>query len=140
MLWGDAGFIELRGASPVPVDISGWKVRSCSQAAVATIAVVPDGTTLADGEFYVVTGQAFSGSVGRQLVVADVPSTGTALLRTNGTKADGVDSNPASPCHSGKPAPSCPNGSTARDAASHDTKDNATDFTCRLPSPGEPNT
>lgn len=136
---GPAGFVELRNTGTTTVDIGGWSVQSCAGRTPRLLAAIPTNTVLPAGEYFVIVGSAFSGTVERTLVVETVEGTGVIARNRTGGYTDSVGLSSSSPCREDGPAEPCADSSLGRDSDSRDTDHNATDFTCRIPSPGENN-
>jgi Lamin Tail Domain len=136
---GSTGFVELVNDSAATVDLGGWALGACTRGAAAPLAVLPAGLALDPGAFLLVVGSAFGGTVTTHMVVPRIDGSGVALRDVDGNLVDAVDSLESSDCVRGRPAPVCASGSTARDATSDDTLDNARDFACRPRTPGARN-
>ncbi|WP_162185777.1 lamin tail domain-containing protein [Lentzea aerocolonigenes] len=137
---GPAGFVELRNTGSTTADVGGWTVQSCSGGAARILATISPNTVLPPGEYFVIVGSAFSGTVPNGLVVDTVDGTGVIARNRYGAHTDSVGLSSSSPCREAGPATPCADSSLGRDAASRDTDHNADDFACRIPSPGENNT
>jgi hypothetical protein len=137
---GSTGFVELRNTGSTVADIGGWAVQSCAGGAMRILATIPPNTVLPPGEYFVIVGAAFSGTVPSGLVVDTVDGTGVIARNRSGAHTDSVGLSSSSPCREAVPATPCTNSSLGRDAASRDTDHNSADFVCRIPSPGENNT
>ncbi len=136
---GPAGFVELRNTGTTTADIGGWAVQSCVGGAYRILATISPNTVLPPGEYFVIVGSAFSGTVPNGIVVATVEGTGVIARNQHGAHADSVGLSSSSPCREAGAATPCTDSSLGRDSESRDTDQNATDFTCRIPSPGETN-
>ena len=136
---GSTGFVELVNDSTATVDLSGWALGGCTRGVAAPLAVLPAGLSLDPGAFLLVVGSSFGGTVTTHMVVPRIDGSGVTLRDMGGNLVDAVDSLTESDCVRGRPAPVCVSGSTARDATSDDTLDNARDFACRSRTPGARN-
>lgn len=136
---GSTGFVELVNDSTASVDLSGWAVRTCTRGSAATLAALPAGLAIDPGEFLLLTAVGFGGTATTHMVVPRIDGSGVSLVDAGGDVVDAVDSVEGSDCSRGRPAPVCASGSTARDAASDNSLDNAHDFSCRERTPGAPN-
>lgn len=136
---GDAGFVELRNTGSAAADIGGWTVQSCAGGTARILATISPNTVLPPGEYFVIVGAAFSGTVPNGLVVDTVDGSGVIARNRHGAHTDSVGLSSSSPCREAGPATPCAESSLGRDGASHDTDHNSADFTCRIPSPGETN-
>jgi hypothetical protein len=133
-------YIELRNVSESTVDIGGFELWLCDTGGgVRGTLRIAVGPALAAGETYVIAAAEFTGAPADQTYAGRFPRGGAALLDLDHGWVDGVAVVADSPCGEADPAPECPHASTARDPASTDTGRNATDFSCRRCSPGEPN-
>ncbi|MEU0884300.1 lamin tail domain-containing protein [Lentzea sp. NPDC005914] len=136
---GPAGFVELRNTGATTADIGGWAVQSCVGGSSRILATISPNTVLPAGEYFVIVGSAFSGTVPNGIVVATVEGTGVIARNQHGAHTDSVGLSSSSPCREARPATLCVDSSLGRDSTSLDTDENAADFTCRIPSPGEIN-
>lgn len=140
---GPSGFVELRNTGATETDVGGWSVQACAGGTPRILAAIPPGTVLPPGEYFLIVGSAFSGTMPNGLVVDTVDGSGVIARNRHGAHADSVGLTSSSPCREDRPATPCPNfgqgSSLGRDSASRDTDHNSTDFTCRIPSPGENN-
>ncbi|WP_158102983.1 lamin tail domain-containing protein [Lentzea kentuckyensis] len=136
---GSAGFVELRNTGAATSDIGGWSVQSCVGGTARILATIPPNTVLPPGEYFVIVGAAFSGTVSNGLVVDSVDGSGVIARNRHGAHTDSVGLSSSSPCREDGPATPCDNSSLGRDSDSRDTDHNSADFTCRIPSPGETN-
>lgn len=140
---GPAGFVELRNTGTTSADVGGWSVQTCSGGTSRILAAIPPNTVLPPGEYFVIVGSAFSGTVPNGLVVDTVDGSGVIARNRHGAYTDSVGLTSSSPCREAGPAIPCPDfgqgSSLGRDSASSDTDHNSADFTCRIPSPGEIN-
>lgn len=136
---GQAGFVELRNTGSTPADIGGWSVESCTERSQRILATIAPNTVLPPGEYFVIVGSAFSGTIPNGLVVATVDGAGVIARNRTGAHADSVGLTSGSPCREDGAAIPCTDSSLGRDASSRDTDRNSTDFTCQIPSPGENN-
>ncbi|MEV6244071.1 lamin tail domain-containing protein [Lentzea sp. NPDC051838] len=136
---GPAGFVELRNTAATTADIGGWTVQSCSGGTARILATISPNTVLPPGEYFVIVGSAFSGTVPNGLVVDSVDGSGVIARNRYGAHTDSVGLSTSSPCREAAPATPCSDSSLGRDGASRDTDQNSADFTCRIPSPGENN-
>jgi hypothetical protein len=136
---GPAGFVELRNTGSTTADVGGWTVRSCAGGTARILATLSPNTVLPPGEYFVIVGSAFSGTVPNGLVVDTVDGSGVIARNRHGAHTDSVGLSSSSPCREDGPATPCDDSSLGRDSASRDTDHNATDFACRIPSPGENN-
>lgn len=136
---GPAGFVELRNTGATAADIGGWTVQSCSGGAARILATISPNTVLPPGEYFVIVGSAFSGTVPDGLVVDTVDGTGVIARNRYGAHTDSVGLSTSSPCREAGAATPCTDSSLGRDSASRDTDQNSVDFACRIPSPGENN-
>lgn len=136
---GPAGFVELRNTGTTPSDIGGWTVRSCQSGAARILATISPNTVLPAGEYFVIVGSAFSGTVPNGLVVETVHGNGVIARNRHGAHTDSVGMSSSSPCREASAAEPCADSSLGRDGDSRDTDHNSIDFTCRIPSPGENN-
>lgn len=93
---GNDEFIELLNASSAPVAIGGWQVQGCAtgSGAASTRATIPAGTTLASGQYYLLTNSgAYSGPVpGDQTYGTGIANSGNSGIRlvNGGAPVDGV--------------------------------------------------
>lgn len=136
---GPAGFVELRNTGSTAADLGGWTAQSCAGGRAQILATIPPNTVLPPGEYFVIVGAAFSGTVPNGLVVETVDGSGVIARNRHGAHIDSVGLSSSSPCREDGPATPCADSSLGRDSASRDTDHNATDFECRIPSPGENN-
>ncbi|MFC3453046.1 lamin tail domain-containing protein [Amycolatopsis speibonae] len=151
-------FIELRNISSQVQDISGYLVRIYSPSGILTDTVVmPAGTVLQPkgtaGQYVVLVGQNFSGTIADQTNVVPftlagvdgIPTTGGVTVQNlAGTKLDGVAfSNAVLPAREGQAAsPESAatdqlNASNTRNILSTDTDNNRQDFSLQLRSAGQ---
>ncbi|MBB5857566.1 lamin tail domain-containing protein [Amycolatopsis umgeniensis] len=151
-------FIELRNISSQPQDISGYLVRIYSPSGILTDTIVmPAGTILQPkftaGQYAVLVGQNFSGTISDQTNVIPftlagvdgIPTTGGVTVQNlAGTKLDGVGfSNAVLPAREGQAAtPESAatdqlNASNSRNILSTDTDNNRQDFSLQLRSAGQ---
>jgi len=136
---GPAGFVELRNIGTTAADVGGWSVQTCSGRTPRILATIPPNTVLPPGEYFVIAGSAFSGTVPNGLVVDTVEGTGVIARNRHGAHTDSVGLSSSSPCREEGAAIPCADSSLGRDSSSRDTDHNAEDFSCRIPSPGETN-
>ena len=136
---GPAGFVELRNTGSTTADIGGWTVGSCTGHGVRILATISPNTVLPPGEYFVIVGSAFSGTVPNDSVVDTVDGTGVIARNRYGAHVDSVGLNMSSPCREAGSATPCIDSSLGRDAASRDTDQNSVDFQCQIPSPSETN-
>lgn len=136
---GPAGFVELRNTGTTATDLGGWTVQSCVDRAPRILATIPPNTVLPPGEYFVIVGSAFSGTMPDGLVVDTVDGSGVIARNRHGAHTDSVGLSSSSPCREDGAATPCSDSSLGRDGASRDTDHNSDDFTCRIPSPGENN-
>lgn len=153
-------FIELRNASTRTVDLSGYTLRiyNASNNVVDTIQL-PAGMVLQPkgnpGQFVVLTGQNFSGTISDQTNTLPIFLNGAEGIPTNGgvaihnqvgSKLDGVAFS-ASAVAAKEGQPALPetvvteqlSASNARDIVSTDTDNNRVDFSLHQRTPGEIN-
>jgi hypothetical protein len=136
---GPSGFVELRNTGSTEADIGGWSVQTCAGRTSRILATIPPNTVVPPGEYFVIVGSAFSGTVPGGLVVDIVEGTGAIARNRHGGHADSVGLSSSSPCTEDGAAIPCEDYSLGRDSASRDTDHNSNDFTCRIPTPGENN-
>ncbi|MDX8036379.1 lamin tail domain-containing protein [Lentzea sp. BCCO 10_0856] len=140
---GSSGFVELRNTGTTYADVGGWSVQACSGRTPRILATIPPNTVVPPGEYFLIVGSAFSGTVPAGLVVDTVDGSGVIARNRHGAHTDSVGLTSSSPCREDAPAAPCPHSgqdsSLGRDSASSDTDHNSSDFTCRIPSPGEIN-
>lgn len=136
---GPAGFVELRNTGSTTADIGGWSVQSCVGGTARILATISPDTVLPPGEYFVIVGAAFSGTMPNGQVVDTVGGSGVIARNRHGAHTDSVGLSSSSPCREDGSATPCDNSSLGRDSDSRDTDHNSTDFTCRIPSPGETN-
>jgi hypothetical protein len=140
---GNAGFVELRNTGSATADVGGWTVESCSGGTARILATISPNTVLPPGEYFVIVGRTFSGTVPNGLVVDTVDGSGVITRNRHGAHTDSVGLTSSSPCREAGPAIPCPefghSSSLGRDSSSRDTDHNSDDFACRIPSPGETN-
>ncbi|MFI6095317.1 lamin tail domain-containing protein [Lentzea sp. NPDC051213] len=140
---GSSGFVELRNTGSTEADVGGWSVQTCTGPTPRILATIPPNTVLPPGEYFVIVGSAFSGTVPNGLIVDTVDGSGVIARNRHGAHTDSVGLTSSSPCREAGPAIPCPNSgqgpSLGRDSASRDTDHNSTDFSCQIPSPGETN-
>ncbi|WP_071812693.1 lamin tail domain-containing protein [Lentzea guizhouensis] len=136
---GPAGFVELRNTGATAADVGGWTVQSCAGGTAAILATISPNTVVPPGEYFVIVGSAFSGTVPDGLVVDTVDGSGVIARNRHGAHTDSVGLSSSSPCREDGPATPCADSSLGRDPLSSDTDHNSADFTCRIPSPGENN-
>lgn len=136
---GAEGFVELRNTGATAADIGGWSVHTCTGGTSRILATVPPNTVLPPGEYFVIVGSAFSGTVLNGLVVDTVDGSGVIARNRYGAHTDSVGLSSSSPCREAGAAKLCADSSLGRDSDSRDTDHNNTDFDCRIPSPGESN-
>jgi hypothetical protein len=136
---GSAGFVELRNTGNTAADVGGWSVQTCSGGTARILAAIPPNTVLPPGEYFVIVGSAFSGTVPNGLVVDTVDGSGAITRNRHGAHTDSVGLTSSSPCREAGAAIPCADSSLGRDSTSRDTDHNSADFTCRIPSPGEIN-
>jgi hypothetical protein len=136
---GPAGFVELRNTASTTADIGGWTVQTCGGGTAEILATIPPGTSLPPGEYFVIVGAAFSGTVPNGLIVETVDGSGVIARNRHGAHTDSVGLSSSSPCREAGPATPCEDSSLGRDGSSRDTDHNSADFSCRIPSPGESN-
>jgi hypothetical protein len=137
-------FVEIFNPTSSAIDISGWLIKSVTSGGTRTNQYIfPDGTILAPGQHYLVTGPNFSGAAtpDAQLtsgLIAD--NGGVALTLANGTVIDMAGMSAASA--EGTPLPQM---SETQDqsyerlpgdllGSCYDSNDNFTDFAWRNPS------
>lgn len=152
-------YLELRNVSTIPRDLGDFQLRFYgSSCASPTTLVIPEGMVLSPmnsiGQFLVLTGLTFSGTVVDDTNVLTLPSAGPAgflpqagavsLVDIRGAKVDAVAWSPPSTAtcrQEGNPArtppPSFFGVSMARDLLSTDSDDNRCDFGFMRESPGE---
>lgn len=140
---GSSGFVELRNTGSTETDIGGWSVQACAGSTPRILATIPPATVLPPGEYFLIVGSAFSGTVPNGIVVSTVDGSGVIARNRHGAHTDSVGLTSSSPCREDGPATPCPNSgqgsSLGRDSASRDTDHNSADFTCLIPTPGEIN-
>lgn len=136
---GPTGFVELRNTGTAAADIGGWSLHTCSGPTARMLATVPPSTVLPPGEYFVIVGSAFSGTMPSGLVVDTVDGSGVIARNRHGAHTDSVGLNSSSPCREAGAAIPCADSSLGRDHDSRDTDHNADDFACQIPSPGEIN-
>ncbi|KJK44156.1 hypothetical protein UK23_30455 [Lentzea aerocolonigenes] len=137
--FGSAGFVELRNTGTTAADVGGWSVHTCSGGASRILGTIPPNTVLPPGEYFLIVGAAFSGTVPTGLVVDTVDGSGVITRNRHGAHTDSVGLTSSSPCREDSPAKPCADSSLGRDSASRDSDHNADDFACQIPSPGETN-
>jgi hypothetical protein len=137
--FGPAGFVELRNTGTTAADIGGWSVQTCSGGTQQILATIPPSTVLPPGQYFVIVGSAFSGTMPDGLVVDTVDGSGVIARNRHGAHTDSVGLTSSSPCREDEPAMPCADSSLGRDSTSRDTDRNEDDFACRIPSPGETN-
>jgi predicted extracellular nuclease len=97
-LGGNDEFIELLNTTAAPIAIGGWQLQGCAagSGAASTRATIPAGTTLASGQYFLLTNSAangYSGPVpGNQTYATGFANNGNSGIRlVNGTTpVDGV--------------------------------------------------
>jgi hypothetical protein len=136
---GTSGFVELRNTGSTTADVGGWQVQACAGRTPRILATIPPNSVLPPGEYFVIVGSAFSGTVPNGLVVDTVEGTGVIARNRYGGHADSVGLSSSSPCSEDGAATPCADSALGRDVDSRDTDRNSVDFTCRIPSPGENN-
>ncbi|SER00179.1 lamin tail domain-containing protein [Lentzea albida] len=136
---GAAGFVELRNTGSAAADIGGWTIETCEDGIMRILAAIPPNTALPAGEYFVIVGSGFSGTMPPGLLVDAVHGTGVIARNRTGAHIDSIGLSSHSPCREDDPAAPCADSSLGRDTASRDTNHNSTDFTCQIPSPGENN-
>ncbi|SDZ20557.1 Lamin Tail Domain [Amycolatopsis xylanica] len=149
-------FIEIRNVANRPINLSGHQIRIYSANSQVGVISVPAGTVLQPrgnvGQFLVLTGQDFSGTIADEsnvlpmfLVGAEgIPSNGgVAIFNGTGAKLDGVAFSLTVPAaREGQPA--VPEtvvteqleAANARDILSTDTDSNRVDFALHVRTPG----
>lgn len=136
---GASGFVELRNTGSTAADVGGWFVQTCAGRTPRILATLPPNSVLPPGEYFVIVGSAFSGTVPNSLVVDTVDGTGVIARNRYGAHADSVGLSSPSPCSEDGAATPCADSALGRDEVSRDTDRNSVDFSCRIPSPGENN-
>ncbi len=132
-------------------DLSGWKLvyRSGAGATDNSLGTLPDGTTLAPGEYLLFEGSAYAGShpADRKFSAGLASAAGGVGLRSaDGALVDSVGWGTATNAFvetaaaAAPPIAAAPGTSGARNPDGHDTHDNSADFTVDdSPSPGAVN-
>lgn len=132
-------FVELVNAGTAAADVGGWKVvyRSAAGTTDASLATIPDGTTIAAGAFYLLGGSAYAGahpadqSFGPALAAT---GGGVGVRDSTGALVDGVGWGTATnalvegTAAAAPPATASPGSSVVRKPDGHDTDDNAADL------------
>ena len=136
---GPSGFVELRNTGSTTTDVGGWTLQACAGRTPRILATIPPNSVLPPGEYFVIVGSAFSGTLPNGLVVDTVDGTGVIARNRYGAHADSVGLSSSSPCSEDGAARPCADSALGRDGASRDTDRNSIDFTCQIPSPGENN-
>jgi hypothetical protein len=136
---GTSGFVELRNTGSTTTDIGGWTIQACAGRTPRILATIPPNSVLPPGEYFVIVGSTFSGTVPNGLVVDSVDGTGVIARNRYGAHADSVGLSSSSPCREDGAARPCGDSALGRDVESRDTDHNSIDFTCQIPSPGENN-
>lgn len=136
---GPSGFVELRNTGSTTTDVGGWQLQTCAGRTPRILATIPPNSVLPPGEYFVIVGSAFSGTVPNGLVVDTVEGTGVIARNRYGAHADSVGLSSPSPCSEDGAARPCADSALGRDGDSRDTDRNSIDFTCQIPSPGENN-
>ncbi|MFD8495718.1 lamin tail domain-containing protein [Amycolatopsis sp. NPDC059657] len=149
-------FIEIRNVANRPVNLSGYQIRIYSANSQVGVISVPAGTVLQPkgntGQFLVLTGQDFSGTISDEANVLPMflqgveglPSNGgVAIFNQTGAKLDGVAFSTTVPAaREGQPAlPETAvteqiEAANARDILSTDTDNNRVDFALHARTPG----
>ncbi len=133
-------FVELVNAGTASADMSGWRIvyRSAAGTSDTTLAMLPSGTTLSPGAFYLVGGNAYAGApTADQSFSAGLATAGGAvgLRDATGTLIDsGAWGNASNALVEASPAPAppataSPGSSIARIPDGHDSNVNSADFT-----------
>ena len=126
-------------AGTAAADVGGWKVvyRSAAGTTDASLARIPDGTTIAAGAFYLLGGSAYVGthpadqSFGPALAAT---GGGVGVRDSTGALVDGVGWGTATnglvegTAAAAPPATASPGSSVVRKPDGHDTDDNAADL------------
>ena len=132
-------FVELLNTGSSTVDLSGVRVvyRAAAGTSDTTLVVVPAGTTLAPGAFYLIAGAAYAGAAAadQSFSVGLAAAGGAVGIRDDaGALVDGVGwGTAANALVEGSPAPAPPStappgASLARVPDGHDTGSNAADL------------
>jgi hypothetical protein len=144
-------FVEVFNAGSSSADLSGYKLayRSGAGTSDVTLAMIPDGTTLAPGAFYLFGGSGYAGAkpASQSFSPALAASAGGIGLRdATGKLVDsvgyGTATNAFVEAHPAPapPATAVPGSSDIRLPDGVDTDDNGVDFTVTAaPTPGAPN-
>jgi hypothetical protein len=128
-------FVELVNVGAAAADVGGWKIvyRSAAGTTDTSLAMIPDGTTIAAGAFYLLGGSAYAGAHATDQSFAPALAAtggGVGVRDSTGAVVDGVGWGTATNAlvegvaAAAPPATASPGSSIVRKPDGHDTNDN----------------